>query len=214
MEFLVKTQMIFRKYIYVFLVLLTTFFICTINPDLLEMRKECRIQLNALYDDTVKHGQEIWLTQVKINDENVPISSLKILKNQNWRYQTDCDDYVFYPNMETKDNILVFSLEAGNDVKLVFEKSSWCGTVQIMTEKENVNIDLFSESVELNTYQINPDNYKYIISGILIPAMEVLILSAFFVMAVSIILKKLRVFEKLMFICEVLSFNILRKYDL
>ena len=203
-----------KKYNIFKLFILSMILVCVINPDLLKFQKVCRVQLSAVYDDSVSHGQEICLSHIVVSHEEVPISSLKIEKNQGWKYADDFDDYIFYPQEVSADNILVLRAETSGDIELVFSKNSQSGSVKITTQNENAVIDLYSETSEINSYIIEENNFTYAYWDKIILWIGLFVLISILVSVIDIILGKASLMNKLSFVCCILSFYILNKYDL
>ena len=66
---------------------------------------------------TLQAGEtgEVWLTNLEVDGESIPLSQLNISKNYNWEYSAANDDFVFYPNENWEENSLIFDI-AGNKV--------------------------------------------------------------------------------------------------
>ncbi len=203
-----------KKYNFFLLLIFTMIFVCVINPDLLKFQKVCRVQLSAVYDDSVSHGQELCLSNIVVSHEEVPISTLKIEKTQGWEYADDFDDYIFYPQERAADNILVLRIETPGDIELVFTKSIQSGSVKITTQGENAVIDLYSETTETDSYIIEENNFTYAYWDKIIQWIGLFVLISILVSIIDIILKKASLINKLSFVCCILSFYILNKYDL
>lgn len=208
-----KVIYILKKYNFFMMLMLTMAIAFASNPELFKIEKKCRIQINAVYDNDVTHGQEIWLTHVFVNQEEVPISSFKIEKNQNWTYAEDTDDFIFYSHEDATDNSLVLITEPKGDIELFFLKNSWSGTVKIATHNEDTVIDLYSANEGSEIYKTE-ENFTYSYRSNIIKWFEILVLAAIFVFLIKAILKKTPLIYRISFICCVFSFYILRNYDL
>lgn len=114
------------------------------------------ITLKAVQDGKASATGEVWLTNIVIDGENVPLSQLTVKEKLNWLYKKEYDDYVYYPNKSFKDNVLAFQVEAQN-VEMTFGTNTWSGKVQI-TDTKGV-----CETINLYTEQKNVDNLKYLI---------------------------------------------------
>lgn len=209
-----KAREIANKYSFFILIVIMMIFICTLKPNLLKFNKECRIKLSAIYNEIAPHGQEIWLTHVLVNHEEVPISSFTIEKNQNWKYTEDVDDFVFYPQDTDSNNILILKTEMADDIELIFAQNSWSGTVKIVTPYKNDTIDLYSDTKDSVTYYIEKSNFTYAYWDNIIQWIGLLVLVSIFISIIEIILKKISIVYKAIFACGVMSFYILNIYDL
>ena len=77
---------------------------------------------------------EVWLTNLEVDGESIPLSQLNISKNYNWEYSAVNDDFVFYPNENWEENTLIFDI-VGNKMTLSFAANTWSGSVNIMVER-------------------------------------------------------------------------------
>jgi len=202
-----------KKYEWFLLTLITVMLVCVINPDLLEFQKVCRIQLSAEFNDA-SQGREICLTRILINHEEVPISTLNIERNLNWKYADDVDDYVFYPQAKSNNNTLVLKTETPGDIELIFLKNNRSGSVKINTQNKSEVIDLYSETNDIDSYVIEEDNYSYAYLDNIIKLSEAIALTCALVSIVTMILRKASITNKLSGVCCILSFYILNKYEL
>lgn len=94
-------------------------------------KKQTQITFEAVVEDNANHGQEVWLTEVKIDGKIVPISELKIVSNEGWRYISEWDDYAYYPvsNIsEENNNELTIEVFCEN-IEIVFARNAWSGKV-------------------------------------------------------------------------------------
>ena len=106
---------------------------------------------------TLQAGEtgEVWLTDVEIDGELVPVSQVQINDNYGWEYNAEYDDYVFYPKEDDTDNRLSFNCVA-KEVKLLFAVNAWSGTVKISDgEKKQTVVDLYGENPEENRYSFS-----------------------------------------------------------
>lgn len=115
---------------------------------------------------TLQAGEtgEVWLTDIEIDGEFIPISQVHISNNYGWQYNAEYDDYVFYPKNDAADNCLSFNYIA-KEVKLLFAMNTWSGTVKISDEGgEQTVIDLYGENPEENRYSFSlhtPRVYRF-----------------------------------------------------
>ena len=73
---------------------------------------------------------EVWLTDLEIEGEQTPLSKLKLVSNDNWEYNTEYDDYVYYPNDVGQNNELILEIPGGH-TRLFFAANEWSGVVTI-----------------------------------------------------------------------------------
>lgn len=214
MKLVEKIRWITEKYSFAVLFILTTIFICAMNPNLLRLQKVCPIKISAAYDENVLHGQEIWFVRAIVNDEEVPINTLKIGQNLNWKYADDTDDWIFYPQQGETNNILVLELKSPCDIELVFLKNSWAGSVKISTPNESTVIDLYSETNSSVKYLVDKDGFTYAYWEKVIEWIGLLILVSILVLLIELVLRKVSLKDKVIAVCGILSFNVLKEYDL
>lgn len=98
---------------------------------------------------------EVWLTDVEIDGELVPVSGVQINDNYGWEYNTEYDDYVFYPKEVTTENHLEFT-QIAKEINLYFATNSWSGTVRITDGAGNQSVvGLYSENAEQSQYKFS-----------------------------------------------------------
>ena len=209
-----KIRLVVSKYSFGALLILTTIFICFLNPDLLRIQKVCHIEISAAYHEAAAHGQEIWLVRALVNGEEVPVNTLKIGENLNWKYANDTDDWIFQPKKNAIDNILVLEVESPSDIELIFLKNSWSGTVQISTQGKSETIDLYSEISDAERYFVNKDDFTYAYMEKIIEWIGLLAVISVLVSLIQVVLKKAPLINKVIVTCDILSFYTLNKYDL
>ena len=91
---------------------------------------------------------EVWLTNLEVDGESIPLSQLNISKNYNWEYSAVNDDFVFYPNENWEENTLIFDI-VGNKMTLSFAANTWSGSVNIIESAgELTTLALYSENTE------------------------------------------------------------------
>ena len=105
--------------------------------------QETTITLRGTGQNPAATGGEIWLTDVKIDNRSIPLNQLKMSECVGWTYSAEFDDYVYYPNAESGDNLLRFQVSA-RQIDLRFAASPWCGIVEFMGPQGTETMDLYS----------------------------------------------------------------------
>ena len=98
---------------------------------ILPTKKQSTITFEAVVEENVGHGQEVWLAEVELDGKTVSVAELEVLSNEGWKYISDLDDYVYYPvssNSNENSNKLTVQV-FGENIKIVFARNSWSGKV-------------------------------------------------------------------------------------
>jgi len=91
---------------------------------------------------------EVWMTSVEVNGQEIPLENLQLIANVRWQYNSEYDDYVYYPDTLSPSNCLQIET-AGQEVCLHFAKNSWSGSVLIQVEGQaDVRMELYTDRTE------------------------------------------------------------------
>lgn len=123
-------------------VLLAVVVVIAGNSSLLPKAREATISVIALPQEADGY-REVWLTAATLDGQETLLSQLELLASQGWSYNSDYDDYVFYPSGESDgSNKLSVSVFA-SEIQLTFAKNGWSGVAEIQVDgKMQTTLDL------------------------------------------------------------------------
>ena len=98
---------------------------------------------------------EVWLADVVVDGEVVPLSQISVEANSGWLYNEEYDDYVFYPGEEGTENYLTLQFVA-EDIKLDLAANPWSGSVSV-TASTGVGsvLDLCSDEESRTSFSVD-----------------------------------------------------------
>lgn len=148
---------------------------------------------------------EIWLTDVKIDDESVPVTEVDVFQSINWEYNEFYDDYVYYPYDNTPENELQMRYW-GREITINFAVNDWSGIVNAKDSSgEIIQIDLHNEKEGTFEYQSNGTG-RYEIFERIFYNIGILIAMVFFMSSLLEVLKeKIRVSTSTIVLLSILS---------
>lgn len=115
-----------RSAVYVFSVAGAIFCVLLCRNTMLPQEESAQLRLTNVSQTAQSEGQEVWLISLKIDGNEVPLSGLSVLENDNWVYSADADD--FYCT-EPEENCLLLDLPPHGEAELGFITSPWSGSV-------------------------------------------------------------------------------------
>lgn len=113
------------------------------QQELVPQKKQIEIEMFASGQNQNASSGEIWLCEIKIDGEEQPFSEVVKYETTGWNYNSDGDDFVFYPDGKTDENRLTLSIEASEAV-LCFAQNPWSGIVDITFTDREKSIDLYA----------------------------------------------------------------------
>jgi len=127
----------------------------TCQNTFLPAQKEASVSLSASGQNEQAVSGQVWLTAITVNGMPLPLSQIEIIENQNWIYNSEFDDYIYYPPGDMHANQLLVDLgsEAKN-VEFHFASNTWSGRVTVAPSSDT------SETIDL--YSNDPENSKLI----------------------------------------------------
>jgi len=127
-----------RKIINILSIVIASFLLIVFQNTFLPIQQETDIYISAKEFPNTTIVKEVWLTDIVIDGNKVPLNSLQVQQKDGWLYNSEYDDFVFYPS-ENIDNLLSFNVVAKN-VDLLFESNAWSGCVEVSLSNHNGEI--------------------------------------------------------------------------
>jgi len=118
-----------RKIINILSIVIASFLLIVFQNTFLPIQQETDIYISAKEFPNTTIVKEVWLTDIVIDGNKVPLNSLQVQQKDGWLYNSEYDDFVFYPS-ENIENLLSFNVVA-KDIDLLFESNAWSGCVEV-----------------------------------------------------------------------------------